>query len=125
MVDTRHKISRTFTASGPYLRFQTKVSYFFTVLDNFVVLTLRSAAYISCSGDFRADDDDAGRRQTYKTITLPLAHARGVIIVGYIPGQCLCKALTEALCNPSKTLGSCEEARDSSVCTMHMHGGTG
>ena len=62
----------------------------------------RSAAYISCSGDFHADnDDDAGRQQTYKTITLPLAHVRGVIsLVGWnkcVPIRSICSLYAAAL----------------------------
>ena len=48
----------------------------------FIVFTSHSEAYISRSGDFYAND--TRQRQT-KPITLPLAHARGVIITSIAP----------------------------------------
>ena len=73
---------------GLCCRFEAKSSQFFASFDSLIVLTLRSAAYILCSGDFRTDDDDAGRQTyMYKTITLPLAHARGVINTADVLGK--------------------------------------
>ena len=57
--------------------FEAYWSQFFADFDGFVVLTSRSDAYISRSGDFRGDDDDDDNddRQT-KLIALPLVRMR-------------------------------------------------
>ena len=68
-------------------RFHAQWSQYFAEFDWFVVLMSRLDAYISRYGDFCAHDDDDDTTNYFtpcacargKPITLPLAHARGVI----------------------------------------------
>ena len=62
------------------MQFEANTSNFFTIFDSLVVLTAYSDAKMSRSGNFYADDNN---RRT-KPITLPFAHARGVIILAHI-----------------------------------------
>ena len=54
MVNTKLNISGD---PGPCRRLEAKSSQFYASFDSLVVLTIRSDAYISRSGDFRADDN--------------------------------------------------------------------